>query len=58
MVAQVRAMWRPGINGDSERGQFLIIMNIIKLILLKIRVRTVKFQIYEWQRVTVSDAFH
>jgi hypothetical protein len=35
---------------------FLIII-IIKLILLKIRVRTVKFQIYEWQRATASDAF-
>jgi membrane protein YdbS with pleckstrin-like domain len=30
--------------------QFLIIIIIIKLILLKIRVRNVKFQIYEWQR--------
>jgi hypothetical protein len=32
---------------------FLIIITI-KLILLKIRVRTVKFQIYEWQRATGS----
>jgi hypothetical protein len=38
--------------------QFLVIIVIIKLILLKIRVRTVKFQIYEWQRATVSGAFH
>jgi uncharacterized integral membrane protein len=46
---------------------FLIII-IIKLILSKIRVRTVNFQIYEWQRATASgvetkratanDAFH
>jgi hypothetical protein len=37
-------------------GQFLLLLIIIKLILLKIRVRTVKFQIYEWQRATVSGA--
>jgi hypothetical protein len=37
--------------------QFLVIIIIIKLILLKIRVRTVKFQIYKWQRATVSGAF-
>jgi hypothetical protein len=37
---------------------FLVIISFIKLILLKIRVRNVKFQIYEWQRSTGSDAFH
>jgi hypothetical protein len=37
--------------------QFLLIIIIIKLILLKIKVRIVKFQIYEWQRATVSGAF-
>jgi hypothetical protein len=31
-------------NGSE---QFLVIINFIKLILLKIRVRNVKFQIYE-----------
>jgi hypothetical protein len=36
--------------------QFLLLISIIKLILLKIRVKTVKFQIYEWQRATVSGA--
>jgi hypothetical protein len=45
----------------SEAGlnlflQFLLLIIIIKLILLKIRVRTVKFQIYEWQRATASGA--
>jgi hypothetical protein len=30
-----------------ENFQFLLIIIIIKLILLKIRVRTVKFEIYE-----------
>jgi hypothetical protein len=34
--------------------QILVIISFIKLILLKIRVRTVKFQIYEWQRATAS----
>jgi hypothetical protein len=38
--------------------QFLLLIIIIKLILLKIRVRTVKFQIYEWQCATASGAFH
>jgi hypothetical protein len=37
-------------------AQFLLLIIIIKLILLKIRVKTVKFQIYEWQRVIVSGA--
>jgi hypothetical protein len=36
--------------------QFLVIISFIKLILLKIRVRIVKFQIYEWQRATTSGA--
>jgi hypothetical protein len=35
----------------------LLLIIIIKLILLKIRVRTVKFQIYEWQCATGSGAF-
>jgi hypothetical protein len=38
--------------------QFLVIISFIKLILLKIRVKNVKYQIYEWQRATSSDAFH
>jgi hypothetical protein len=37
--------------------QFLVIISFIKLILLKIRVRNVKFQIYEWQHATASGAF-
>jgi hypothetical protein len=37
--------------------QFLVIISFIELILLKIRVRNVKFQIYEWQRATDSGAF-
>jgi hypothetical protein len=37
--------------------QFLLLIIIIKLILLKIRVRIVKFQIYEWQRATVNSVF-
>jgi hypothetical protein len=41
---------------SSKRQQFLLLIIIIKLILLKIRVRTGKFQIYEWQRATVSGA--
>jgi hypothetical protein len=36
--------------------QFLMKIIISKLILLKIRVKIVKFQIYEWQRATVSGA--
>jgi hypothetical protein len=37
--------------------QFLIILIIIKLILLKIRVRNEEFQIYEWHRATASGVF-
>jgi hypothetical protein len=37
--------------------QILVIISFIKLILLKIRVRNVKFQIYEWQCATASGAF-
>jgi hypothetical protein len=44
------------MNREEER-QFLLLIIIIKLILLKIRVRTVKFQIYKWQRATGSGAF-
>jgi hypothetical protein len=44
-------------TSSSSLLQFLLIIIIIKLILLKIRVRTLKFQIYEWQRVTDSDVF-
>jgi hypothetical protein len=44
-------------NRQSHKKQFLIILIIIKLLLLKIRVRNEKFQIYEWQRVIGSDAF-
>jgi superfamily II DNA/RNA helicase len=51
---------RAGRAGRTARaelsGQFLLLISIIKLILLKIRVKTVKFQIYEWQRATVSGA--
>jgi hypothetical protein len=37
-----------GLRGKRlHKVQFLLIIIIIKLILLKIRVRTVKFQIYE-----------
>jgi hypothetical protein len=47
------------ISSDEKDAdaQFLVIITFIKLILLKIRVRNVKFQIYEWQRATGSDAF-
>jgi superfamily II DNA/RNA helicase len=49
---------RAGRTARAElSGQFLLLISIIKLILLKIRVKTVKFQIYEWQRATVSGAF-
>jgi hypothetical protein len=41
---------------NITKDQFLVIIMIIKLILLKVRVRTVKFQIYEWQRATGSGA--
>jgi hypothetical protein len=41
-----------------KKDQFLLLLIIIKLILLKIRVRTVKLQIYEWQRATASGSFH
>jgi hypothetical protein len=45
-----------GGKGAQEVRQFLIILIIIiKLILLKIRVKNVKLQIYEWQRATASD---
>jgi hypothetical protein len=43
---------------ETESMQFLVIISFIKLILLKIRVRNVKFQIYEWQRVTGNGVFH
>jgi hypothetical protein len=46
----------PFHSQSPTHGQFLLLLIIIKLILLKIRVRTVKFQIYEWQRVIVSGA--
>jgi hypothetical protein len=42
---------------EPLKSQFLLLIIIIKLILLKIRVKTVKFQIYEWQRATGSGAF-
>jgi hypothetical protein len=38
--------------------QFLVIISFIKLILLKIRVGNVKYQIYEWQRATANGVFH
>jgi hypothetical protein len=44
-------------DGISHNFQFLITIIIIKLILLKIRVKTAKLQIYEWQRATASDTF-
>jgi hypothetical protein len=37
--------------------QFLKIIIIIKFILLKIKVRTAKLQIYEWKRAIGSGAF-
>jgi hypothetical protein len=41
---------------ELKWSQFLLLISIIKLILLKIRLKTGKFQIYEWQRATVSGA--
>jgi hypothetical protein len=41
---------------NSVGMQFLVIISFSKLILFKIRVRNVKFQIYEWQRATGSGA--
>jgi hypothetical protein len=46
------------IKQPNVGRQFLIILIIIKLILLKIRVRNEEFQIYEWQRATASGVFH
>jgi hypothetical protein len=47
--------WNP-IYFLRPSPQMLVKISFIKLILLKKRVRNVKFQIYEWQRATVSGA--
>jgi hypothetical protein len=47
LVKPLRQCW-----GRQQVLQFLVI-----IIIIKIRVRTVKFQIYEWQRAIISDAF-
>jgi hypothetical protein len=40
---------KPNSFFEERKAAVFLIIIIIKLILLKIRVRTIKFQIYEWQ---------